>query len=46
MRYFAIIVCVAAIAAPAAFAKGRISVALSDSTLRVGRQFTVRVRTS
>jgi hypothetical protein len=45
MRYLAIIVCVAAIAAPAAFAKGRISITLSDSTPSVGQQFTVRVRT-
>lgn len=45
MRYLAIVVCVAAIAAPAAFAKGRISITLSDTTPRVGQQFTVRVRT-
>jgi hypothetical protein len=45
MRYIAIILCLAAIAAPAAFAKGRISITLSDSTPRVGQQFTVRVRT-
>jgi hypothetical protein len=45
MRYLAIVLCVAAIAAPAAFAKGRISITLGDSTPRVGQQFTVRVRT-
>jgi hypothetical protein len=45
MRYLAIALCLAAIAAPAAFAKGRISITLSDSTPRVGEQFTVGVRT-
>jgi hypothetical protein len=45
MRYLTIVLCVAAIAAPAAFAKGQISIKLSDSTPRVGRQFTVHVRT-
>jgi hypothetical protein len=37
--------CVAAIATPAALAKGRISVALGDSTPRVGQPFTVYVHT-
>ncbi len=41
MRYLAIVLCIAAIAAPAASAKGQISVTLSDSTPRVGQQFTV-----
>src|SRR6267142_794443 len=45
MRYFAVVLCVAVIAAPAAFAKGRLSITLSDSTPRAGQQFTVRVRT-
>lgn len=37
--------CVAAIAAPAALAKGRISIALGDTTPRVGQPFTVDLRT-
>lgn len=45
MRYLAIVLCVAAIAAPAAYAKGRISITVGDSSPRVGQQFTVRVRT-
>jgi hypothetical protein len=45
MRYLAIVLSVAAIAAPAAFAKGQISITLSNSTPRVGQQFTVHVRT-
>jgi hypothetical protein len=45
MRIFAVILCVAAVAAPAALAKGRISVALGDSTPQVGQRFTVYVRT-
>ena len=45
MRLVALGLCVAAIAAPAAFAKGRISVTLGDSTPRVGQPFTVYVRT-
>jgi hypothetical protein len=45
MRVVALALCVAAIAAPAAFAKGRISVALGDSTPRAGQRFTVTVRT-
>ena len=46
MRTFlALAVCVAAIAAPAALAKGRISVALGDSTPSVGQPFSVYVRT-
>jgi hypothetical protein len=36
---------VAAIAAPVAFAKGRITVALGDSTPKVGQPFTVYVHT-
>ena len=46
MRLIAIVVLVAALAAvPAAFAKGRISVSVSDGTPRVGQRFTVDVRT-
>jgi hypothetical protein len=45
MRVVALALCVAAIAAPAAFAKGRISVALGDTTPRAGQRFTVSVRT-
>ena len=45
MRLLLIALCVAAVAAPAASAKGRISVGVSDSTPRVGQQFTVSVRT-
>jgi hypothetical protein len=45
VRLVALGLCVAAIAAPAAFAKGRISVTLGDSTPRVGQSFTVYVRT-
>ena len=40
-----IVLCVTAIAAPAALAKGRISVALGDTTPLVGQPFTVYVRT-
>ena len=45
MRVFAVVLCLAAVAAPAAFAKGRISVSLGDSTPAVGQRFTVYVRT-
>jgi len=45
MRFVVVGLCIAAIAAPAALAKGRISVALGDSTPRVGQAFTVYVRT-
>jgi hypothetical protein len=45
MKSIAVALCVAAIAAPAAFAKGRISIAISDTTPRVGQPFTVDVRT-
>jgi hypothetical protein len=45
MRLVLVAVCVAAIAAPVAFAKGRLSVSLGDSTPRVGQSFTVYVRT-
>jgi hypothetical protein len=38
-------VCIAAIVAPAAFAKGRLTVAVGDSTPRVEQTFTVNVRT-
>jgi hypothetical protein len=40
-----IALCVAAIAAPGAAAKGRLSVALADSTPRVGQPFAVSVHT-
>jgi hypothetical protein len=42
---FVLGLCVVAIAAPAAFAKGRLSVRLSDSTPAVRQPFTVSVRT-
>jgi hypothetical protein len=45
MRLLVVVVCVAAIAAPVALAKGRLSVALGNSTPRVGKPFTVYVRT-
>jgi hypothetical protein len=45
MRLLAVAACVAAIAAPAALAKGRLSVTLRNSTPRVGEPFTVSVRT-
>jgi hypothetical protein len=45
VRLFVLGLCVAAIAAPTALAKGRISVTLGDSTPRVGQAFTVYVRT-
>ncbi len=45
MRSLVIVLSVAAIAAPAALAKGRLSVGLGDSTPRVGQPFTVYVRT-
>jgi len=45
MRLVALGLCVAAIAAPAALAKGRISVTIGDSTPRAGQAFTVYVRT-
>jgi hypothetical protein len=45
MRILAVALCIAAVAAPAAFAKGQIAVALGDSTPRVGQPFTVYVRT-
>ena len=45
MRVVALVLCLAAFAAPSALAKGRISVALGDSTPRVGQPFPVVVRT-
>jgi hypothetical protein len=45
MRLVLISCLVAALAAPAALAKGRITVALGDSTSKVGRPFTVTVST-
>lgn len=45
MKLLAAALCIAAIAAPAALAKGRLSVEIRDSTPRVGQPFTVLVRT-
>ena len=45
MRVLAFVICVAAVAAPAAFAKGRITVTISDRTPAVGQRFAVDVRT-
>lgn len=45
MRLVTVALAVAAIAAPAALAKGRLTVAVSDTTPQVGKQFTVDVRT-
>jgi hypothetical protein len=45
MRVVVLGLCALAIAAPAAFAKGQIAVALGDSTPRVGQAFTVYVHT-
>src|SRR5689334_22603940 len=45
VRILAIALCVAAIAAPAAFAKGQITVSVTDRTPRVGQAFTVDLRT-
>jgi hypothetical protein len=45
VRIFLVAVCVAAIAAPAAFAKGRITVRVADPTPRVGQAFTVELHT-
>jgi hypothetical protein len=45
MRLAALVCCLAAIAAPTALAKGRITLAVGDSTPKVGQPFTVTVRT-
>jgi hypothetical protein len=45
MRLVALGLCIAAIAAPAASAKGQISVRLGDATPGAGRPFTVYIRT-
>ena len=45
MRIVALALCVAAVAAPAALAKGHITVRLGDGTPRVGEAFIVYVRT-
>jgi hypothetical protein len=45
MKFVVIALCFAAIAVPAAFAKGRISIVLGDTTPRVGQPFSVDVRT-
>jgi hypothetical protein len=45
VRLLVVAVCVAAIAAPVALAKGRLSVTLGNTTPRVGQPFIVSVRT-
>jgi hypothetical protein len=45
MRLLLVALCAAAIAAPAASAKGRLTVALGDSAPAVGQPFTVYIRT-
>jgi hypothetical protein len=45
VRVVALAVCVAAIAAPAAWAKGRIDVRVADRTPAVGQAFAVELRT-
>src|SRR3954447_2653208 len=45
MRFLVLALCAAALAAPAALAKGRISVVVANPTPRVGQPFTVSVRT-
>jgi hypothetical protein len=45
MRIFLAAVCVAAIVAPTAFAKGQITVRVADRTPRVGQAFTVELHT-
>jgi hypothetical protein len=45
MKVVAFMLCLAAFAAPAALAKGRISIVVGDSTPRVGQAFPVLVRT-
>jgi hypothetical protein len=45
VRSFLAALCVAAIVAPAAFAKGKITVRVADPTPRVGQAFTVELRT-
>lgn len=45
MRVIAVALSIAAVAAPSALAKGRITVTVGDATPRVGQAFTVIVRT-
>jgi hypothetical protein len=45
MRLVVLGLCIAGLAAPAAFAKGQITVRLGDATPRAGGPFTVYVRT-
>jgi hypothetical protein len=45
MRFLVLALVVAAIAAPAAFAKGRLTVAVGDTTPAAGTPFSVTVRT-
>ena len=45
MRYLVVALLVAAVAVPGAAAKGRITVAVTDHSPRVGQSFTVHVRT-
>jgi hypothetical protein len=44
MKIVALVLCLAAVAAPAALAKGRISVVLGDSTPRAGHAFPFGLR--
>jgi hypothetical protein len=45
MKLVALVLCLGAFAVPSAFAKGRISVVVGDSTPRAGHAFPVVVRT-
>jgi hypothetical protein len=45
VRVLAVVICVAAVAAPAAFAKGNITIRISDRTPAVGQRFAVDVHT-
>jgi hypothetical protein len=45
MKLVVLVLCLGAFAAPSAFAKGRISVVVGDSTPRAGHAFPVVVRT-
>jgi len=45
VRLLIVALCVATIAAPAAFAKGRITVSVADRTPRVGQPFAVELHT-
>jgi hypothetical protein len=45
MKFLLVALAVAAVAAPAALAKGQINLHISDTTPRVGQTFTVELRT-